>query len=156
MHASKKKKMIKKIFIVDDDFFFSTMVRSMLEDRGYSDIHVFESGEEFLDHMLEAPDLIIMDYKLGSSSSNGIDMLREIKGTNPNIPVLFVSSQEKLQVAVTALKYGAFDYLEKDDLSQDKILQVFNRIEKLEEKTKEKKESRHTSLMELLTGAKFF
>lgn len=102
-----------RIFIVEDDCFFSELINSFLLNRGYIKIKKYESGIDCINNLHQNPDVIILDY--GLKDKNGIDTLKEIKSINPNIDVIFLSGQDKIKVAVTSLKYGAYDYIEKTD-----------------------------------------
>jgi len=67
-----------------------------------------------------------MDYHL--DSMNGLEATKNIKAVNPDIQVILVSSQEQLQVAVNTLKYGAYDYVMKDEAALFRIKSLINKI----------------------------
>lgn len=113
------------IFLVDDDPFFLALCEEYLRNCGYSKITKFGSGAEFLKCLEQMPDLIFLDYCMGSL--NGIDTLKKIKRFNPNSLVVFISGQEDIGVAVNALKYGAFDYLVKNDVNEEKLKAVMEK-----------------------------
>jgi polysaccharide export outer membrane protein len=128
-----------KIFLVDDDLFCLNMYEQHLKNLGYEDINKFESGTDCLNHLIEYPDIIFLDYKM--DTLNGFDVLKKIKRFNPNINVVMVSGQEDMQTAVDALKYGAFDYIIKSDRENSRMAQVIERISKLEKVIKKPKSS---------------
>ncbi|MBL4862336.1 MAG: response regulator, partial [Crocinitomicaceae bacterium] len=101
-------------------------VKHLLLENNYKNIHLFHSGEECLRKLDQSPDLIILDHDLGQMS--GLDVLKKIKNYDPNIKVIFLSGQEKEKVAVSALKHGAFDYLEKHTDSLERLILIINRI----------------------------
>ena len=101
-----------KIYIVEDDKFYANLVKEHFMNAGHEDVEVFHTGDECLMNLHKNPDVIILDHNL--DDADGISVLREIKSVNPNIPVVFLSAQEEMKVAVDALKYGAFDYIEKN------------------------------------------
>lgn len=136
-----------KIFLVDDDLFCLNMYEQHLLNLGYSDIQKFESGTDCLNHLIEYPHIIFLDYKM--DTLNGFDVLKKIKRFNPNINVVMVSGQEDIQTAVDALKYGAFDYIIKSDHEVSKMAQVIDRISKLEKVIKKPKSSIFRSLFTL-------
>jgi DNA-binding NtrC family response regulator len=107
------------IFLVDDDPFFVALCEEYLRNCGYSKITRFGSGAEFLKCLEQQADLIFLDYNMGSL--NGIETLKKIKRFNPNSLVVFISGQEEIAVAVNALKYGAFDYLVKGEVNEEKL-----------------------------------
>jgi DNA-binding NtrC family response regulator len=64
------------------------------------------------------PQIIFLDYnfdKVGALAMNGIDILKEIKRETPETEVVMVSGQDKIEVAVNSMKYGAFDYIVKGE-----------------------------------------
>lgn len=108
------------IFLVEDD----EMYRQMLQDhfRGNFkknvEVHAFPGGETCLDNMSMNPDIVILDYNLdksGPAAMNGIDVLKRIKAARPETQVIMLSGQDKIQVAVDTLKFGAYDYVVKSE-----------------------------------------
>src|SRR5438552_2642691 len=109
---------VKTIFVVDDDAMQSMMLKDYLGKYSYLNIHVFNSGEECLKNMNLNPQIIFLDYnfdKAGPMAMNGIDILKEIKSVKPDVEVVMLSGQDKIEVAVETLKYGAFDYVVKSE-----------------------------------------
>ena len=121
----------KRIFLVEDDPFYRELVLSHLCDEGYLNVECCRSAEEFSDNLYKNPDIIFLDYNL--EDKNGLDILREIKGFNPDIHVVFLSAQNTIQVAVDALRYGALEYIVKDDMALDKINNVLMNISRLDQ-----------------------
>jgi DNA-binding NtrC family response regulator len=64
---------------------------------------------------------------------NGIEVLKKIKRFNPNTIIVFISGQEDIDIAVNALKYGAFDYIMKSQLNEEKMRQVMTKAGQLRE-----------------------
>ncbi|TAE50890.1 MAG: response regulator [Bacteroidetes bacterium] len=119
-----------RAFIVDDEPAVRHTVRHALRERPDIELSEFASGEECLKSLGTAPDMIILDYQLDPEGLNGMDTLLRIQATHPEIPVVFLSGQEKIGVAVEALKKGAVDYVVKNALcgvhvrnSLDKVLE---------------------------------
>jgi len=123
-----------KLFIVDDDAIYREFITTVLNQAGYKTVSAYETETEVLDNLYQAPDVIFLDYFL--EDTNGLDILRKIKATNPDIHVVFLSSQEKIEVAVKSLKYGALDYIIKNDEAKKRIVFSMNRIVNLDSKTK--------------------
>lgn len=123
-----------KIFIVDDDQVYTEFVTAVLNQAGFTDIHSYENEIETLDNLYRIPWIIFLDYYL--NDSNGLEVLRKIKSTNPDIYVVFLSSQEKIDVAVNSLKYGALDYIIKNDEAKRKIVSSLMRIASIRPKKK--------------------
>src|ERR1051325_11094149 len=92
-----------KIFLVDDDAVFLKSLE--IEFLAHADfiIKTFSSGELCLKNLEQSPDVIILDFYLNGiekSAINGIETLDKIKGFNPDIPVIMLSSQDKIDVAI--------------------------------------------------------
>jgi DNA-binding NtrC family response regulator len=114
------------IYIVEDDQIYSSIVKAYLENKGYSNIEVFEDGPACLDNLYKMPKIILLDYQIGDI--NGIDVLRKVKAFDPDIPIVFLSGQKKIDVAVTSLKYGSIDYILKDHEAMGKINGLIDKI----------------------------
>lgn len=113
-------KEIKTIFIVDDDANQASMVADHLAGFKNITIKTFGSGEECLKNLSLKPGIIFLDYnfdKAGANAKNGIQILKEIKEADPEIEVVMFSGQDKIEVAVNTMKYGAFDYIVKNESS---------------------------------------
>lgn len=123
-----------KLFIVDDDPIYSEFITTILNQAGYKGISAFETENKVMDNLYQAPDVIFLDYFL--ENTNGLDVLRKIKATNPDIHVVFLSSQEKIEIAVNSLKFGALDYIMKNDEAKRRIISSMNRIKNLDSKKK--------------------
>ncbi|MEP7168397.1 MAG: response regulator [Bacteroidota bacterium] len=110
-----------KIFLVDDDPMHLQMLHDHLEQMSDFQIKDFTTGEECLKHIREkneTPDIIFLDYYLNSvvkDAMDGLDVLVEIKKILPQTDVVMLSGQDKIQVAVEVMKYGAFDYIVKGE-----------------------------------------
>ncbi|HEX8516244.1 MAG TPA: response regulator [Bacteroidia bacterium] len=109
------------IFIVDDDKMFTTSMTHQLKsmfNNNDMQIRTFATGEEFLKQLKKEPCLIILDYYLNSTyidAMNGLEVLKRILSISPKSKVIMLSSQEKMEVAVDAIKHGAYDYIVKND-----------------------------------------
>jgi len=101
----------KTVFVVDNDPFSAKKIRLHLEALGF-EVTYFATGSEVMNHICLNPSLIILAHDLGEKE-NGLDYLRKIKEVERNIPVLFLLPQNNLNIAVHALRLGAFFYLEK-------------------------------------------
>jgi two-component system OmpR family response regulator len=111
---------VKTIFFVDDDANQLTMVADHLSKFKRVTIKTFTSGEECLNNLSLKPQIIFLDYnfdKAGAKAKNGIDVLKAIKEADENIEVVMLSGQDKIEVAVNTMKYGAFDYIVKNESS---------------------------------------
>jgi DNA-binding NtrC family response regulator len=127
------------IFLVDDDELFLKSLVIDFEESTESVIKTFSTGESCLANISENPDVIILDYYLNNvkkDAINGLETLDRIKEANPQIPVIILSSQDKIEVAVNCMKHQAFDYIVKSETAflrlQKAITTIFHfqKIEK--------------------------
>ena len=98
------------IFIVDDDAPLRLLVKTLLEDRDYC-VRDFGDGKSFLQNLDEIPSLVLLDVMM--PGLNGIETLKQIKAVHPEIPVIMLTSVDKIETAVEVIKLGAYDYLLK-------------------------------------------
>jgi two-component system OmpR family response regulator len=127
------------IFLVDDDALFLKSLEIEFSQNTDSDIKTFATGELCLADLNLNPDIIVLDYHLNDidkNAINGLETLDKIKEINPRIPVIILSSQDKIDVAVNCMKHQAFDYIVKSETAflrlQKAITTIFHyqKIEK--------------------------
>ena len=128
-----------KLFLVDDDALFLKSLEIEFTQNTDSAIETFATGELCLENLSQNPDVIILDYHLDGidkNAMNGIETLDKIKAINPDIPVIMLSSQDKIEVAVNCMHHQAFDYIVKSETAfirlQKTITTIFHyqKIEK--------------------------
>ncbi len=136
-----------KIYVVDDDVFHLNMMKQILVGAGYEDITIFENGVACLDNLHTKPDIIFLDYNMDVFT--GFEVLRKIKRYNPNIYVVMVSAQEEIKTAVNALKYGAFDYLEKNTELDKNLLVTIDKIAEVKKVLNSRKKSIFKTIFKL-------
>jgi two-component system OmpR family response regulator len=148
---------IKTIFIVDDDPTQAMMLQDYLEKFPAFTIHTFHSGEDCIKNMGLNPQIIFLDYNFdlaGKDAMDGIDILKEIKRLNPDTEVVMFSGQDKIEVAVNTMKYGAFDYIVKNESAFHRSENViFNIIKRLKIAGEAKLYKRLTLLLAVALGA---
>ena len=108
----------KKIYIVDDDPVLAEMLKDHLSKMTSYEVSVFETGEECLKYISDKPGIIFLDFYLNSvqkDAMNGLEILQEIKKIDPDVDVVILSGQDKIEVAVKTIQYGAFDYIVKGE-----------------------------------------
>lgn len=108
-----------KIFITEDDPFYGQLLKHHLELNPDNEVELFTNGRELLNQMYRKPDLICMDFGLPDMSGN--QLLKEIKAINQQIPIIIISAQEEISVAVDLLKLGAKDYIIKDEHTKEHL-----------------------------------
>ncbi|MFO7658697.1 MAG: response regulator, partial [Bacteroidales bacterium] len=106
------------LFLVDDDALFLKSLEIEFSLNTESKVKTFATGELCLENIRQNPDIIILDYHLNSidvTAIDGLETLDRIKTSSPHIPVIILSSQDKIEVAVNCMKHQAFDYIVKSE-----------------------------------------
>lgn len=131
-----------KVFLVDDDILLLKAFQIDFELQGEYEVKSFTSGEDCIQNLSDSPDVIILDYHLdgiNKDAMNGIQTLDKIKSFNSKIPVIILSSQDKIEVAVNCMHHKAFDYVVKSEtafMRIHKIITTNHRYQKLENELK--------------------
>lgn len=131
-----------KIFLVDDDAVFLKALEIDFLHSGDFDIEKFSLGEHCIENLNHKPDVIILDYHLDGITKNvlnGIETLDKIKATHPDIPVIILSSQDKIDVAVQCMRHRAFDYVVKSETAFVRLKKIIDTIFKYQKIEKELK-----------------
>lgn len=103
--------MNKLLFIIDDEQAVTKLLSYWAKEKWKYDIEVFAAAEDALSKFHLKPDLILLDIML--PGIDGISTLKRIKQYDENIPVIILSGQGSIEVAVEALRFGAYDYFPK-------------------------------------------
>ncbi|MBP0481905.1 sigma-54-dependent transcriptional regulator [Sagittula salina] len=114
------------ILIVDDERDIRELIGDILEDEGYSTRLAGNSTDAMAEINAEPPALLILDIWLKDSKMDGIDILKTVKRDNPDIPVVIISGHGNIEIAVAAIKQGAYDFIEKP-FNIDQLLVVIRR-----------------------------
>ena len=115
-----------RIFIADDDPEYSALLKFQLRKLEDATIDIFSRGEDVVEALDEKPGLILLDLVM--PGQGGLETLRQIKLSQADIPVVVVSSQSVVTVALEALKLGAYDYVTKGHDDTVKILRLARQI----------------------------
>jgi two-component system OmpR family response regulator len=127
-----------KLFLVDDDALFLKALQIEFLEHADFEIETYATGELCMQNLSHNPDVIILDYQLDGiekDAMNGMDTLDKIKAFNPDIPVVMLSSQDKIDVAVNCMHHRAFDYVVKSEtafIRLQKIITTIFRYKKME------------------------
>jgi len=117
---------MKDILIVDDERDIRELIGDILRDEGFS-VRLAGTSDECMAQLnTEAPALMILDIWLKDSRMDGIDILKHVKRDNPSIPVVIISGHGNIEIAVAAIKQGAYDFIEKP-FNIDQLLVVIRR-----------------------------
>ena len=114
------------ILIVDDERDIRELIGDILEDEGFTTRLAGGSDECMAALNDEPPALMILDIWLKDSRMDGIDILKTVKRDNPGIPVVIISGHGNIEIAVAAIKQGAYDFIEKP-FNIDQLLVVIRR-----------------------------
>lgn len=107
-----------KLFLVDDDALFLKLLEIEFQKHADFAIETFATGELCLQNLAKNPDVIILDYHLDGidkDAMNGMETLDKIKAINADVPVIMLSSQDKIEVAIDCMHHRAYDYVVKSE-----------------------------------------
>jgi len=128
-----------KLFLVDDDALFLKSLEIEFLDNADFEIKTFLSGELCLENLSLNPDIIILDYHLDGinpNAMNGLQTLTLIK-EHKDIPVIMLSSQDSIEVAVSCMYHKAFDYVVKSETAFVRLQKIISSIYKFQKMEKE-------------------
>ena len=114
------------ILIVDDEDDIRELVAGILEDEGHGARVARNSDEAIAAVEARRPQLILLDIWLQGSKLDGLQLLEAIKRQNPNVPVVMISGHGNIETAVTAIKLGAYDFIEKP-FKADRLILIAER-----------------------------
>ncbi len=120
-----------KLFLVDDDaIFLKSLEIEFLQNADFS-IETYATGELSFSNLSHNPDVIILDYHLDGLDKfamNGLETLDKIKAYNPDIPVIMLSSQDKIDVAISCMHHRAFDYVVKSETAFLRLQKIITSV----------------------------
>jgi two-component system, OmpR family, response regulator len=120
-----------KLFLVDDDAVFLKALEIEFLHHGDFEIITFPTGELCVENLALKPDVIVLDYHLDGivkNAMNGIQTLDKIKEFNLEMPVIMLSSQDKIEVAVKCMHHEAFDYVVKSETAFVRLKKIISLI----------------------------
>jgi len=113
-----------KLLIVEDDVAFCKMLKTFLEKKGYEVSTSFSGNDAVIQIQENAFDIVLTDVRL--PDRDGITLLNDIRAKNPKTQVVVMTGYAEINMAVSAIKQGAFDYVSKP-FNPDKILQIIEK-----------------------------
>lgn len=116
-----------KLFLVDDDAVLMKLMEVEFVNHGGYSVETFPTGELCVQNLSRNPDFIILDYHLDGiqeNAMNGLQTLDKIKNFSPQLPVIMLSSQDRIDVAINCMHHKASDYVVKSETA-------FHRLERL-------------------------
>jgi two-component system OmpR family response regulator len=129
-----------KLFLVDDDAVFLKSLEIQFLDHADFEIETFATGELCIANISKKPDVVILDFHLNGIDKmaiNGLQTLDEIKKIDADIPVIILSSQDKIDVAVQCIHHNAFDYVVKSETAFVRLQKIISSIFELKQIKKE-------------------
>ncbi len=133
------------ILIVDDERDIRELVSDILKDEGFTTRLAANSQECMAQVEKEVPSLMILDIWLKDSQMDGIDILKAIKQDKPEIPVVIISGHGNIEIAVAAIRQGAYDFIEKP-FNIDQLLVVIQRAMEASQLRRENVELRRSEV----------
>jgi DNA-binding NarL/FixJ family response regulator len=128
------------LFLVDDDALFLKSLEIEFHHHTDFTVETFATGELCVENLSHDPDVIILDYHLNGidkNAMNGIETLDKIKALKPDIPVVMLSSQDKIDVAISCMHHRAFDYVVKSETAFVRLQKIITTIYKYKKMEKE-------------------
>ena len=113
------------IFIVEDSEIYSFALENSLKSIGNYRLKSFPSAEEALQNFDLNPDLVILDYYLPGIS--GLEAMKKMDSIKPGIPVIILSVQDDIQIALNTLESGAYEYIIKNKYAPEKLFHAINK-----------------------------
>ena len=127
-----------EILIVDDNSDIRSIINDLIIDAGYRTRIAANYNQALKEIDKKLPDVAIIDVKLDKGDNDGLELLSHIKTKNKNIPVIIITGHANVEMAIKALKAGAFEFIEKP-FNQERLLNFINRaIENLNLKNQNK------------------
>ena len=114
------------ILITDDERDIRELISDILQDEGFTTRLAANADQCLAEIGKEVPALMILDIWLKDSRMDGIDILKTVKRENPEVPIIIISGHGNIEIAVAAIKQGAYDFIEKP-FNIDQLMVVIRR-----------------------------
>ena len=115
-----------EILIIDDNIDIRNIINDLIVDAGYKTRLATNYNQALSEIDKKLPDVAIIDVKLDKSDNDGLELLSHIKIKNKDIPVIIITGHANIEMAIKALKAGAFEFIEKP-FDQERLLNFINR-----------------------------
>ena len=127
-----------EILIIDDNSDIRNIINDLIIDAGFNTRLAANYNQALNEIDKKLPDVAIIDVKLDKGDNDGLELLSHIKAKDKNIPVIIITGHANVEMAIKALKTGAFEFIEKP-FNQERLLNFINRaIENINLKNKNK------------------
>ncbi len=124
------------ILIVDDEDDIRKLIKGILEDEGHATRQANGAVKAYAEIEARVPDLMILDIWLQGSEDDGLEILKKTKKKYPHLPVIMISGHGTIETAVSAIKMGAYDFIEKP-FKSDRLLLMIDRAMEISQLRKE-------------------
>jgi two-component system nitrogen regulation response regulator NtrX len=114
------------ILITDDERDIRELISDILKDEGFTTRLAANADQCMAEIAKEKPALMILDIWLKDSHMDGIDILKSVKRDHPEVPIVIISGHGNIEIAVAAIKQGAYDFIEKP-FNIDQLMVVIRR-----------------------------
>ena len=118
--------MTTEILIIDDNIDIRTIINDLIIDAGYITRIAANYNQALIEIDKKLPDVAIIDVKLDKGDNDGLELLTHIKTKDKNIPVIIITGHANVEMAIRALKAGAFEFIEKP-FNQERLLNFIDR-----------------------------
>ncbi len=118
--------MAQDVLIIDDEDDIRELIAGILEDEGYEPRQAHDADSALEEIMRRRPSLVFLDIWMQGSRLDGLQLLDEFQANHPDMPVVMISGHGNLETAVSAIKRGAYDYIEKP-FKIDRLLLITQR-----------------------------
>ena len=144
-----------EILIVDDNADIRNILNELILDAGYKTRLAANFNQALAEIDKKIPDVAILDVKLDKGDNDGIELLSHIKSKNKDVPVIIISGHANIEMAISSLKHGAFEFIEKP-FDQTRLINFIKRaVENLKLKEQNKEfETKLFSSYELIGNSK--
>ena len=144
-----------EILIVDDNADIRNILNELILDAGYKTRLAANFNQALAEIDKKIPDVAILDVKLDKGDNDGIELLSHIKSKNKDVPVIIISGHANIEMAISSLKHGAFEFIEKP-FDQTRLINFIKRaVENLKLKEQNKEfETKLFSSYELIGDSK--
>lgn len=108
------------IFVVEDNVVYNDLILGVLKSKHFTNLKSFKSADECCKQIDQKPDIVILNYAY--SGFTGLDLMKKVHETMPEVIFIFLSGQNSVEVAVKIMRHGAFDYIVKNDKAPENLV----------------------------------
>ncbi len=133
------------IFVVEDNPIYNDLITGVLKNKQFRNIRSFSNTEECIKSIHLNPDIIVLNYAY--SDFTGLDLMKRVHETRPQVTFIFLSGQNNVEVAVKIMRHGAFDYIVKNEKAPENLINAIHLALKGEKRQNTKKNLRKGAVL---------